>query len=184
MCGEVEERVNQGKGVVEKGAPGVFVTATISVDPGITRMIEQAGLAIRIQIPFWLSPWVMARHPYREWADMIGVGPCLDIPHSCEAHVAINVAELQGFQRGWSNRFLPLLLPRVGAHRHDNQEDHRERAGHTGAGPGGGLLRHPELQCRPAKDESRNICGTAEGSQSGIREMTKALRAAKAAKAA
>jgi len=107
LCGEVEDRVNQGKGVVEKGAPGVFVTATISVDPGITRMIEQAGLAIRIQIPFWLSPWVMARHPYREWADMIGVGPCLDIPHSCEAHVAINLENCKAFNVDGAIDFYP-----------------------------------------------------------------------------
>jgi hypothetical protein len=104
---EVKQRVEEGKGVVEKGAPGVFVTATISVDPGIARMIEDAGLAIRIQIPFWLSPWVVRKHPYREWPDMIGVGPCLDVPHSCEAHVAINAENCRHFNVDGAINFYP-----------------------------------------------------------------------------
>lgn len=104
---EVKGRVERGEGVVEKGAPGVFCTATISVDPSITRMIEQTGLAIRIQIPYWLSPWVLTRHPYREWADMIGVGPCLDIPHSCEAHVAINLENCKAFNVDGAINFYP-----------------------------------------------------------------------------
>jgi len=104
---EVQQRIAEGKGVVEKGAPGVFCTATISVDPGITRMIENAGLAIRVQIPYWLSPWVLTKHPYREWADMIGVGPCLDIPHSCQAHVAINVENCKAFNVDGAIDFYP-----------------------------------------------------------------------------
>jgi hypothetical protein len=107
LLGEVRQRVEAGKGVVEKGAPGVFSTATISVDPGITRMIEESGLAIRIQIPFWLSPWVLTKHPYREWADMIGVGPCLDVPHSCQAHVAINLENCKAFNVDGAIDFYP-----------------------------------------------------------------------------
>jgi hypothetical protein len=104
---EVQQRVNEGKGVVEKGAPGVFFTATISVDPSITRMIEDTGLAIRIQIPFWLSPWVLTKHPYKEWPDMIGVGPCLDIPHSCEAHCLINLENCKAFNVDGAINFYP-----------------------------------------------------------------------------
>jgi benzoyl-CoA reductase/2-hydroxyglutaryl-CoA dehydratase subunit BcrC/BadD/HgdB len=107
LADEVQQRVDQGKGIVEKGAPGVFCTATISVDPSITRMIEQTGLAIRVQIPFWLSPWVLTKHPYTEWADMIGVGPCLDIPHSCEAHVAINLENCKAFNVDGAINFSP-----------------------------------------------------------------------------
>lgn len=104
---EVKQRVEEEKGVVEKGAPGVYCTATISVDPSITRMIEDAGIAIRIQCPFWLSPWVLTKHPYREWADMIGVGPCLDVPHSCQAHVAINLANAKEFNVDGVINFYP-----------------------------------------------------------------------------
>jgi hypothetical protein len=107
LAEEVQQRVDQGEGIVEKGAPGVFCTATISVDPSITRMIEQTGLAIRVQIPFWLSPWVLTKHPYTEWADMIGVGPCLDIPHSCEAHVAINLENCKAFNVDGAINFYP-----------------------------------------------------------------------------
>jgi hypothetical protein len=107
LVDEVQQRVDQGKGVVEKGAPGVFSTITISVDPSITRMIEETGLAIRVQIPFWLGPWVLTKHPYRDWADMIGVGPCLDIPHSCEAHVAINLENCKAFNVDGAINFYP-----------------------------------------------------------------------------
>ena len=107
LAEEVRQRVEEGKGVVEKGAPGVFCTATISVDPSITRMIEETGLAIRIQIPFWLSHWVVRKHPYTEWPDMIGVGPCLDIPHSCQAHVAINVENCRHFNVDGAIDFYP-----------------------------------------------------------------------------
>ena len=107
LVDEVQQRVDEGRGVVEKGAPGVFSTITISVDPSITYMIEQAGLAIRIQIPFWLGPWVLTKHPYRDWADMIGVGPCLDIPHSCQAHVTINLENCRAFNVDGVINFYP-----------------------------------------------------------------------------
>jgi hypothetical protein len=107
LADEVMQRIEQGKGVVEKGAPGVFSTATISVDPSITRMIEETGLAIRVQIPYWLSPWVLGKHPYTDWADQIGVGPCLDIPHSGEAHVAINLENCKAFNVDGAINFYP-----------------------------------------------------------------------------
>ena len=107
LCEEVRQRVEEGKGIVEKGAPGVYCTATISVDPSITRMIENTGIAIRVQMPFWLSPYVLTKHPYREWADMIGVGPCLDVPHSCEAHVAINLENARAFNVDGVINFYP-----------------------------------------------------------------------------
>ncbi len=104
---EVQQRVEQGEGIVEKGAPGVYCAATISVDPSITRMIENTGLAIRVQMPYWLSPWVLTKHSYREWADMIGVGPCLDVPHSAEAHVAINMENCRAFNVDGAINFYP-----------------------------------------------------------------------------
>jgi len=107
LAGEVQQRVERGEGILEKGAPGVFCTATISVDPSITRMIERTGLAIRIQIPNWLSPWVLTKHSYRELSDMIGVGPCLDIPHSCEAHCLINLENCKAFNVDGAINFYP-----------------------------------------------------------------------------
>ncbi len=107
LAEEVQQRIDEGKGVVEKGAPGVYCTATISVDASITHMIEQTGLAIRVQMPFWLSPYVLTKHPYTEWADMIGVGPCLDVPHSCQAHVTINMENAKAFNVDGVINFYP-----------------------------------------------------------------------------
>jgi len=44
---EVEERVNRGVGVVEKGAPRILYTPLVSLsDPSIIHMIEELGIAI------------------------------------------------------------------------------------------------------------------------------------------
>jgi benzoyl-CoA reductase/2-hydroxyglutaryl-CoA dehydratase subunit BcrC/BadD/HgdB len=49
LCGEIEQRVKEGVGVVEKGAPRVIIPGMPSlVDPAFTRMIEQLGLAIPV----------------------------------------------------------------------------------------------------------------------------------------
>jgi hypothetical protein len=46
LCGEVEKRVEQGVGVVEKGAPRVLNFSASFSDPSITHMMEDAGLAV------------------------------------------------------------------------------------------------------------------------------------------
>lgn len=47
LCEEVEQRVKAGVGVVEKGAPRVLHSLLASLgDPGLTRMIEELGIAI------------------------------------------------------------------------------------------------------------------------------------------
>jgi benzoyl-CoA reductase/2-hydroxyglutaryl-CoA dehydratase subunit BcrC/BadD/HgdB len=46
LCAEVQERVDQGKGIVEKGAPRVMIFAQHLSDPSITRMMEDVGLAV------------------------------------------------------------------------------------------------------------------------------------------
>ncbi len=43
---ELEERVEAGKGVTEKGAPRVMVRLGHASDPGVTRLFEEAGLAV------------------------------------------------------------------------------------------------------------------------------------------
>jgi benzoyl-CoA reductase/2-hydroxyglutaryl-CoA dehydratase subunit BcrC/BadD/HgdB len=45
LCREVQARVEEGIGVVEKGAPRVLNFAQPFSDPGITHMMEKAGLA-------------------------------------------------------------------------------------------------------------------------------------------
>ena len=46
LCDEVEKRVDQGIGVVEKGAPRVLLLIAPFSDPSIIHMMEDAGLAI------------------------------------------------------------------------------------------------------------------------------------------
>jgi hypothetical protein len=46
LCREVRERVEKGLGVVEKGAPRVLNFAQHFSDPGITRLLENVGLAV------------------------------------------------------------------------------------------------------------------------------------------
>ncbi|MBW1669123.1 MAG: 2-hydroxyacyl-CoA dehydratase [Deltaproteobacteria bacterium] len=46
LCKEVEGRVKSGYGILEKGAPRVLNFAHSFSDPGITHMIEKAGLAL------------------------------------------------------------------------------------------------------------------------------------------
>ena len=50
LCEEVKQRVDEGIGVVEKGAPRVLNFANSFSDPDITRMIENAGLAVSISM--------------------------------------------------------------------------------------------------------------------------------------
>ena len=50
LCEEVKQRVDEGIGVVEKGAPRVLNFANSFSDPDITRMIENTGLAVSISI--------------------------------------------------------------------------------------------------------------------------------------
>jgi benzoyl-CoA reductase/2-hydroxyglutaryl-CoA dehydratase subunit BcrC/BadD/HgdB len=51
---EVKERVDKGIGIVEKGAPRVMTLYENYSDPSITRMIENAGLAISASV--WGPP--------------------------------------------------------------------------------------------------------------------------------
>ena len=52
---ELEERVKAGKGVTEKGAPRVMVRLGHTSDPRVTRLIEEAGLAV--PLTFILGSW-------------------------------------------------------------------------------------------------------------------------------
>ena len=48
LCHEIKQRVEKGVGVVEKGAPVVMIFLPSFSDPSIVRMMEDAGLAVRI----------------------------------------------------------------------------------------------------------------------------------------
>lgn len=56
LAAEVKRRVDEGKGVVEKGAPRVAWPLYHTTDPGILRMVESLGLSIPIINFAWVTP--------------------------------------------------------------------------------------------------------------------------------
>jgi hypothetical protein len=62
LINEVKQRVAEGKGVVEKGAPRVALSYHPTTDPGLEKMIEEAGLAISatthssVKVPSFFEP--------------------------------------------------------------------------------------------------------------------------------
>ena len=50
LCREVQQRVDKGVGVVKKGAPRILNFAQHFSDPGITHLMEEAGLAVAASI--------------------------------------------------------------------------------------------------------------------------------------
>jgi hypothetical protein len=54
LAKEVRQLVSEGKGVVPKGAPKVYMSFRISNQPAVYKMIEEAGLAV----PMCLLDWV------------------------------------------------------------------------------------------------------------------------------
>ena len=58
---EIKNRVDQGKGVVEKGAPKVVLSIHQSTDPSFLHMVESLGLAIPVSAFLWVAPWERAK---------------------------------------------------------------------------------------------------------------------------
>ena len=48
LIGEVKQRVDEGKGVMEKGLPRVLMTIHQATDPSVMRMIEEVGLVVPV----------------------------------------------------------------------------------------------------------------------------------------
>jgi hypothetical protein len=53
---EVKQLIDEGKGILPKGTPRVYVAHRVAVDPSILRMMEDAGLALPVVCTDWLSP--------------------------------------------------------------------------------------------------------------------------------
>jgi benzoyl-CoA reductase/2-hydroxyglutaryl-CoA dehydratase subunit BcrC/BadD/HgdB len=64
LAREVKERVEEGKGVVEKGAPRVAWGVVNVVDPSVTCMFEEVGLAIPVSVFSWISPIEMVKSKF------------------------------------------------------------------------------------------------------------------------
>lgn len=71
LIGEVKKRVDEGRGVVEKGAPRVIWAAPPMTDPTITRMIDKLGLALFHAMFFWISPREMAKSKYTNFWEKV-----------------------------------------------------------------------------------------------------------------
>ena len=64
LAREVKQRVDAGRGVVEKGAPRVAWMASHATDPSIPRMFEEVGLAIPVSVFGWISPIEMVKSKF------------------------------------------------------------------------------------------------------------------------
>jgi benzoyl-CoA reductase/2-hydroxyglutaryl-CoA dehydratase subunit BcrC/BadD/HgdB len=61
---ESKQRVDQGKGIAEKGTPRVLTLISQATDPSIFRMVENAGLAIGGAALEWVSPREMTKSKF------------------------------------------------------------------------------------------------------------------------
>jgi benzoyl-CoA reductase/2-hydroxyglutaryl-CoA dehydratase subunit BcrC/BadD/HgdB len=61
---EAKQRVDQGKGIGEKGAPRVLLLGPQATDPSIFRMFEKAGLTLAGAYLDWVSPQEMTKSKY------------------------------------------------------------------------------------------------------------------------
>jgi benzoyl-CoA reductase/2-hydroxyglutaryl-CoA dehydratase subunit BcrC/BadD/HgdB len=56
LCREVKPLVDEGKGILPKGAPRIYASMRFAVDPGLTRMFEEAGLTVGCMMADYLLP--------------------------------------------------------------------------------------------------------------------------------
>lgn len=72
----VEERVNRGVGVVEKGAPRVLIEIPSFTDPTVMHMIEkELGIAIPVCVATWLTPRELTRDErFKDRCEKIALG--------------------------------------------------------------------------------------------------------------
>jgi len=66
---EVKQRVDQGKGVVEKGAPRVGWYLPSAVEPEMFHMVEECGISIAVNYSGWVTPMELTRPNYRAYAE-------------------------------------------------------------------------------------------------------------------
>lgn len=64
LAREVKHRVNEGKGVVQKGSPRVAWTIPHATDPGIMHMVEGCGLSIPVIVFAAVTPGEMVKSQY------------------------------------------------------------------------------------------------------------------------
>jgi benzoyl-CoA reductase/2-hydroxyglutaryl-CoA dehydratase subunit BcrC/BadD/HgdB len=64
LLAESKQRVDQGKGAMEKGTPRVLILLSQATDPSILRMFEEAGLAIGGATLEWISPREMEKSKF------------------------------------------------------------------------------------------------------------------------
>jgi hypothetical protein len=71
---ELKRRIEEGKGVVEKGAPRIVFGIQVAVDPSVLRMVERAGLAIPDCFNNWLTSYDLVRPKSTDLAERAAEG--------------------------------------------------------------------------------------------------------------
>jgi hypothetical protein len=66
---ELKERVEKGRGVVEKGAPRAILAAQSNVDPEVIRIMERAGIALPVTYMTWFTPAERSKTKHRSFAE-------------------------------------------------------------------------------------------------------------------
>ncbi len=68
---EIKTRAEDGRGVVEKGAPKVAWFLHHATDPTVMHMVENMGLAIPVVAVLWIPPWLKVKSQFTTFAERI-----------------------------------------------------------------------------------------------------------------
>jgi benzoyl-CoA reductase/2-hydroxyglutaryl-CoA dehydratase subunit BcrC/BadD/HgdB len=71
LVDEVQEKVEKGEGVIEKGAPRVYFSIGVLTDPSVIHMVEKAGLNITNTFFQFFLPQYMYPTEYRGFGDKV-----------------------------------------------------------------------------------------------------------------
>ncbi|MFO8010164.1 MAG: 2-hydroxyacyl-CoA dehydratase family protein [Dehalococcoidia bacterium] len=88
MVREVKRKVDEGVGVVPKGAPRVYLALRTNVDTTPIRMVESLGLALPTVFVDWLCPQELTKSKYTDMVEKIAEG-LYRRPQLCDASASL-----------------------------------------------------------------------------------------------
>lgn len=74
LCSEVKQLVDEGKGVVPKGAPRVFLATRPAINPAVWKMVEEIGLATPVCLLDWIPPSTYDKSKYTDRMEALIAG--------------------------------------------------------------------------------------------------------------
>jgi len=76
LIGEVEKRIEEGKGVVKKGAPKVYFALQCGVDPTLVKVVEELGISISVCHWNWVPPDEWEPRTGKSFGEKLAEGNC------------------------------------------------------------------------------------------------------------